>query len=589
MDYRKLTDTEITQLENRGCEAENWETIQVHPDFDPARVCRVIFSGNVRIGALAGSLRVTGGAERRCGLYGSAIHNCTLDDHVLISKVSNLANYDIGEKTLIENVGCLTVEGTSSFGNGTKIEVLNEGGGRTLPIYDCLTAQIAYLLVLYRDRPQMVAKLESMIGDYTKSKESDRGSIGPECRIQNCQSLVNVAVGSHATLSGAMRLEDGTISSCVEDPAHIGEGVFAKHFIILSGASVEESAIVSSCFMGQGVKIGEQFSAKDSAFFANSEGFHGEACSVFAGPYTVSHHKSTLLIAGLFSFYNAGSGTNQSNHMYKLGPVHQGILERGSKTGSFSYLKWACHVGPFSVVVNKHTGNFDTSDLPFSFIDVEGSSSVVTPAMNLFTVGTRRDSTKWPARDRRKDPEKLDLISFNLFNPYIIGKVVRGTTKLRDLYENTPREKEDVAYNGIKIKRLMLRTSCKYYEMAIKIYIGSCVLARLKGLSATDSWQNVLDRLGADGNEGTSDWVDLAGMLASKDSVGKLIGSIENGRIAEVASLQSALAGIHADYDRQEWNWCAALIEERLGFKMQDITPSRSSNLWTTGRRTRLS
>ena len=52
----------------------------------------------------------------------------------------------------------------------------------------------------------------------------------------------------------------------------------------------------------------------------------------------MTHHKSTLLIAGLFSFMNAGSGSNQSNHMYKLGPIHQGILERGAKTSSDSYI-----------------------------------------------------------------------------------------------------------------------------------------------------------------------------------------------------------------------------------------------------------
>ena len=58
----------------------------------------------------------------------------------------------------------------------------------------------------------------------------------------------------------------------------------------------------------------------------------------FAGPYKVTHHKSTLLIAGMFSFMNAGSGSNQSNHMYKLGPIHQGTLERGAKTTSDSYI-----------------------------------------------------------------------------------------------------------------------------------------------------------------------------------------------------------------------------------------------------------
>ena len=102
----------------------------------------------------------------------------------------------------------------------------------------------------------------------------------------------------------------------------------------------------------------------------------------------MTHHKSTLLIAGLFSFYNAGSGTNQSNHLYKLGPIHEGKLERGSKTGSFAYMMWPCRVGAFSVVLGKHSGTFDTTDYPFSHIEArsDGKTSMV-PGLNMTTVG----------------------------------------------------------------------------------------------------------------------------------------------------------------------------------------------------------
>jgi NDP-sugar pyrophosphorylase family protein len=97
-------------------------------------------------------------------------------------------------------------------------------------------------------------------------------------------------------------LEEGTLRSCIEAPVFIGTGVIAKKFIILSGSSVDGGAMLDRCFVGQGVKIGKQFSAENSVFFANCEAFHGEACSLFAGPYTVTHHKSTLLIASLASF-----------------------------------------------------------------------------------------------------------------------------------------------------------------------------------------------------------------------------------------------------------------------------------------------
>ncbi len=59
--------------------------------------------------------------------------------------------------------------------------------------------------------------------------------------------------------------------------------------------------------------------------------------------------------------------------MYKLGPLHQGIVERGSKTGSFSYMLWPSKIGAFTAVIGKHYSNMDTTDFPFSYInEVDG-------------------------------------------------------------------------------------------------------------------------------------------------------------------------------------------------------------------------
>ena len=196
---------------------------------------------------------------------------------------------------------------------------------------------------------------------------------------------------------GTTQLENGTVLSNEGAPTMVGVDVQADDFIIAEGSQVTGGAVISRTFVGQGCKIGRQFSAEGSLFFANCEGLHGEACSVFAGPYTVTHHKSTLLIAGLFSFYNAGSGTNQSNHLYKLGPVHEGKLERGCKTGSFSYMMWPCRVGPFSVVLGKHTRTFDTADFPFSYIEATPDGRcLMTPGFNFTTVGTVRDGANGP-------------------------------------------------------------------------------------------------------------------------------------------------------------------------------------------------
>ena len=191
--------------------------------------------------------------------------------------------------------------------------------------------------------------IENMVDDYSSSISLSKGIIGHNSSILNCNTIRNVRVGPYSDIEGAIRLNEGSVNSCKEDPVFIGPGVIMEHFIVCSGSTVTESTLIDNCFIGQGCILGKHYSAENSLFFANCGGYHGEACSIFAGPYTVTHHKSTLLIAGIFSFMNAGSGSNQSNHMYKLGPIHQGIMERGSKTTSDSYLLWPARIGPFTL------------------------------------------------------------------------------------------------------------------------------------------------------------------------------------------------------------------------------------------------
>jgi len=287
------------------------------------------------------------------GLFNCSLTNCEIGNDVLIDNVHQVQNYRISDKVVIENVDTLSVNGPTSFGNGFEIEALNEGGGRDLMLFDRLSAQLAYILVCYRHDPDLIAAINTMIKNYADGKTSETGDIGTGTRIINSGSIYNVNIGENATIRGVTLLEDGTISSNSQAPVFVGDGVIAKHFMILSGSKVDSGALIDKSFIGQAVQAGKQFSAENCVFFANTEAFHGEAVAVFGGPYTVTHHKSTLLIAGMYSFFNAGSGMNQSNHMYKLGPVHQGIVERGSKTGSFAYMLWPCRVGAYTAIMGK--------------------------------------------------------------------------------------------------------------------------------------------------------------------------------------------------------------------------------------------
>ncbi|MBN1821206.1 MAG: DUF4954 family protein [Prolixibacteraceae bacterium] len=571
--YRNLTSPEINILEKQGNEAEDWRNVQVKDGFNAYAVKNTQFDGEVKLGVFTKKLEVEGDIVKKSGIFNSFISNCIIGDNTRISKVNILSNYIIGNNTVIENAGSVFVDKESTFGNGAEIDVLNEGGGRELPIFDQLSSQIASILVLHRHDTELIKKLKEIISNYTRQKKSDQGYIGSNVKIIDTTFIKNVFVDDFTVITGALNLNEGTIRSAEESPAVIGGGVIAKEFIVLSGSVIDSGAIITSSFIGQGVQIGKQYSAVGSAFFANSEAFHGEACSLFAGPYTVTHHKSSLLIAGMFSFYNAGSGSNQSNHMYKLGPNHQGIVERGSKTGSLSYMLWPCKVGPFSVVMGKHPGNFDASEFPFSYLNVVDGKSVLTPAMNLFTVGTRRDSVKWPKRDRRKDPVKYDLIHFDFLNPFIIERVVNASNLLNNLLEKTPREREYISYKGIHILRLMLRTTRKYYEMFIKLYIAEEIKKRIGDITSYSSFDKILAKLNPDVECAEGPWIDVGGMYAPDQILQEMLDDIKTGNLTTVDMLHKRFNEIFSNYKNFSWNWCAQLIEQRLNISVNSLGP----------------
>ncbi len=570
-DYRPLTDAEVKQLEAQGCCSPDWSKIQVADPFEPARVREAALSGEVRLGNLTGSVR-TGPVEKACGVYEAALHDVTLGDGCLVRNVgSHVANYDVEPGAVLENVGVMECQAGSTFGCGAEVQAVNEAGGRGVRLYPELSAQVAYMLAMYRDRPKLIGALEKMVDARVKAFRSDRGRVGAGALVRGAGSIRNVNIGPAARVEGAAELADGIILSEAAAPAVVGSGVTAREFVFAEGASVTEGALLERCFVGQASKVGKGFSGENCLFFANCEAFHGEGVALFAGPYTVTHHKSTLLIAALMSFYNAGSGTNQSNHMYKLGPVHQGILERGSKTGSSSYLLWPCRLGPFTVVIGKNMANFDLGDLPFSYVDARGSRSYATPAFNLYTVGTVRDGAKWPARDRRKGSVKRDLISFPVFSPYTVERMLRGEALLSRLSKETPKSVVEVNVGGAWVKRLLLRTGAKFYRTAIDAYLTGKVLDRAepaleKGLAA------VRERLVPEtGGVCDRQWDDVSGLLVARERFEKLLADVAGGDVADLDSLNARLAECHAAYEADEWNWVVSVWEERFGTKPCDM------------------
>lgn len=577
--FRRLTPNEIESLKGQMCSAADWSTIEVAQDFSPEHVRYARFSGNIRLGSFRKEFSLAGGMCKHSGIYYATLHNVTVGDDCCIENVKNyIANYTIGSGTFIENVDIILADGVSTFGNGVEVAVLNETGGCEVMIYDRLSAQLAYIMAFYRHRPSLLSKLRRMIDRYVDSVKSSVGTIGKDVVIADAGYIKNVRVGDSCKIEGAARLKNGSINSNSHAPVHIGVGVIGDDFIISSGSSVEDGVTFSRCFIGQACKLGHNYSASDSLFFSNCHGENGEACAVFAGPFTVTHHKSTLLIAGMFSFMNAGSGSNQSNHLYKLGPIHHGVMERGSKTASDSYILWPAKVGAFSLVMGRHVCHQDTTDLPFSYLIEQQSTSYIMPGANLKSVGTIRDAKKWPSRDKRKGPDKLDCINFNLLSPYTVRKMLNAVNILKELRRVSGDTSDYYAYQSGRIKSSSLANGLKYYGYAIDKFFGNSLITRIMNAEFS-TLDELRDAFVPRSEYGDGEWMDLAGMIAPCKAVDDILADVESGKTAELDVFNRRIAALHDEYYHYEWRWACKAMEEYYGLKLAESSASELSKL----------
>lgn len=570
--FRSLSEAEIQVLKENRCSHDDWSLMTVKNGFNPNFIHDTKFSGNISFGVFEKVFDLAGGLKKHAGINHAVIHNCRIGDNVVIENVQNyIANYIIGNNCFIQNVDVMLVDGRNTFGNGVQVNVLNETGGREVHINDKLSAHFAYIYSLYRHRPNLIERMKAIVDFYCEKHASDMGEIGDNCMIVNIGYIKNLRIGACCKITGAMKLKNGSINSNENAPVYIGRNVIAEDFIVSSGSRIDGGCILSRCFIGQACHLDHGYSASDSLFFSNCQGENGEACALFAGPYTVTHHKSTLLIAGMFSFMNAGSGSNQSNHMYKLGPIHQGIVERGAKTTSNSYVLWPAKVGPYSLILGRHYKHADTSNLPFSYLIEKDNTTYIAPGVNLRSVGTIRDAKKWPERDNRKDPNKLDFINFNLLSPYTIQKVFAGINLLKELQSTAGETSETYSFQSCIITNSSLKKGLSLYEIVVHKFLGNSLIKRLEGTEFKTN-EEIRERLKPTRDTGLGEWVDISGLIAPKSEIDNLLCKIEDGEITKLKEINNVFRELHEDYYLNEWTWAWDKIQCYYGLSAETIT-----------------
>lgn len=568
-EYRLLTNEEISILEDNGCMAEDWTSINVAADFKPTYIKNVNFYGDVFLGVFEKNIEVSNGFIRHSGIRNATLRNVSIGDNCLIENIGNyINNYAIGEECCICNVCTMETTAEATYGEGNTISVLNEAGNGNVILFSGLTSNLAALMIRNAADKEFTAAIRGIVKDDIERRAREKSTVGNNVKIVNTAEITNTHISDNCEINGASRISDCTLASGLEDNVFIGSGVICENSIVTDGSAVLNGANITNCFVGEACQITNGFTAESSLFFANCYMSNGEACAAFCGPFSASHHKSTLLIGCMLSFYNAGSATNFSNHAYKMGPIHYGCLERGTKTASGSHLLLPANIGAFSVCLGKITNHPDTRNLPFSYIISDGRETFVVPGINITTVGLYRDIRKWPRRDVRIQSSRKSLINHDWLSPLTINEIMAGKKTLEQMRES---QGEDTAFytcGGCKISRNSLERGIRLYDMAIKLFIGDVAA----GYDLT-----------AEGRDcGTGEWCDLAGMLLPEQEERNIVNAISNGYLRSTADIDMFMKNVNERYGEYLITFTRNIIASQLG--TDDLTESGIEQIIQQGR-----
>ena len=549
---RQLTDEEIRVLEDRNCWAEDWTNVYVSEDFKPNYMHRVMLYGEIRIGDFDKNIEVSRGFLKHSGINNATLRNVSIGDNCLIENIGNyINNYTIGDGCYISNVSSMETTDGATYGEGNLISVLNEVGDGNVILFSDLNSQFAAFMVKhFHDKPLKDA-IRRLINEEIARNRHDQASIGNNVKIVNTKEITNTVIHDDCEINGAARLSDCTILSSPASNVYIGTGVICENSIISEGSSIINSVKMQDCFVGEACQISNGFTASSSVFFANSYMSNGEACAAFCGPFTASHHKSSLLIGGQFSFYNAGSATNFSNHAYKMGPMHYGILERGTKTASGAYVLMPANIGTFSVCFGKLMYHPDTRNLPFSYLIAYGDTMYLSPGRNITTVGLYRDIRKWPKRDVRPSGSQKSIVNFDWLSPFSVGEIVQGKKILEKLLDASGENVTSYTYHNYVINPSSLNKGIKYYDIALRIYMGAVLKRVVKSLGALEPPTTTV---------GQGKWNDLSGLLLPESEEMRLLNDIKDGEIETIQDVLDRFEEINRNYREYQWAWTYQLI-----------------------------
>lgn len=415
--WRHLTAKEIEILVKNLNTSDNWDNLLVTDRFDPHRITHTEFYGLVRIGSMEDSSLRHHDLKLPVGISSSRIISCDLGDNVAIHNVQYLCHYIIGNRCILFNIDEMNTTNHARFGNGIVkegeeestrywIDVMNEGGGRSILPFEGMIPADAYLWATFREDKALMDQFFRFTQDGFDLRRGCYGTVGDSTVIKSCRIIKDVKIGSHCYIKGANKLKNLTINSNAEVPTQIGEGVELVNGIIGYGCHVFYGckAVRFVLCDHSNLKYGARLI--HSVLGENSTVSCCEILNNLVFPTHEQHHNNSFLTSSLVMGQSniAAGATIGSNHNSRANDGEI-VAGRGFWPGLCVSLK---HSSRFASFVLIQKGSYPAElniPFPFSLVmnnEAKGQLEVMPAYFWMYNqYSLARNEWKFQSRDKR--------------------------------------------------------------------------------------------------------------------------------------------------------------------------------------------
>jgi hypothetical protein len=491
-DTRPLTKKEITALVQHGNIAQNWNKISVHNGFIPDRVRNNTFLGACVLGVYSANRELTDFSMRLpSGIFGSILQDSEIGDECGIWN-SGIAGYVINEKTLVYHVGCLACSPKSSFGNGAKIVIGNETGGREVFSFAEMTLALANAISGRRHDTKLLSTYNTFIEHYVARCTIGLGIVESDCRLTNTNKIIDAYIGKNTIIDAATAVCNCTILGSREEPVLIESGALVENSCMQWGSRVASMAIVEGSLLLEHSHVERHGKVRSSIIGPNTGIAEGEVTSSLVGPFVGFHHQA-LLIGALWpeGKGNIGYGANVgSNHTGKA-PDQEIFCGEGAFFGLGVNVKFPADFSraPYTFIATGVTTLPQKFEFPFSLINTPSRAlASLSPAYNEAFPGwvliensyaLKRNEAKFEARNEARRTE----ITFSVLRPEIIDMIVSARNRLKNISRKarfyTAKEIAGLGKNFLFEKSRLAGIAA--YNLYIEYYCLKGLFVRLSG------------------------------------------------------------------------------------------------------------